>query len=85
MAKRKNPKVSLTLIAGKLDDGRDYKVSAKKIQEKLGFVPQITIEQGFDEVMDAVKKGVFLDLNDFHYTAWYDEKVFKDSYAKNLI
>jgi nucleoside-diphosphate-sugar epimerase len=85
MAKRKNPKVSLTLIAGKLDDGRDYKVSAKKILNKLGFKPQIMVEQGFNEVMNAVKKGVFLDLSDFHYNAWYDDKVFEDSYAKNLL
>lgn len=82
LAKKKNPRVSVTMKPGKLDDKRDYRVSAKKIMKKLDFKPEFTVEDGFVEMMDAVRKRMFLDTSEFRYNAWFDEKVFKDSYGK---
>jgi nucleoside-diphosphate-sugar epimerase len=80
MVKKKNSKVLVTMQPGKLDDKRDYRVSAKKIMKRLDFKPRFSVEDGFIEMIEAVKKGIFLDTDEFRYNAWFDEKVFKDNY-----
>lgn len=39
------------------DDPRSYKVSSKKLQEKLGFVAERTIEDAIADLLDAFKDG----------------------------
>lgn len=45
-------------------DNRDYRVSAARIEQELGFKPIHTIEDAFVETAAAVKAGVF------HDTGW---------------
>ena len=42
-------------------DPRDYRVSADKIKQEIGFIPAYTVEQAFLETAHAVKEGVFLN------------------------
>lgn len=51
----------------KQEDPRDYKVSFDRIQQELGFSITATVQDGVVEVMDAISKGVFSDLNDGRY------------------
>ena len=51
----------------KQEDPRDYKVSFARIQQELGFSITATVQDGVVEVMDAISKGVFSDLNDSRY------------------
>jgi len=48
-------------VVDKSPDMRDYRVSAKRIEQELGFTPAYTVEQAFLETADAVKRGIFLD------------------------
>jgi nucleoside-diphosphate-sugar epimerase len=48
-------------------DMRDFHVSYKKIQEKLGFETQFTIEDGVREVLNALRSGIIDNPNDHRY------------------
>jgi nucleoside-diphosphate-sugar epimerase len=50
------------------EDPRDYRVSFEKIKQELGFHITRTVEDGVDEVMDAIKQGVIADPSDPRYT-----------------
>ena len=40
-------------------DPRNYRVSFKKIREQLGFSVQYSIRQGVEELLDALREGLF--------------------------
>lgn len=80
MAKKRNRKITLTIESGRLDDMRDYAVSAQKFKKLTKWKPQYNIQQGFDEIVDYLEKHVFLDPYEERYNAWIDEKVLKDRY-----
>lgn len=80
LAKKINYKITVSMEQGKLDDLRSYKVSSAKFTNSFSFVPKYTVEDGFKEIMNAVKKGFFIDTNDFRFNGWYDEKIFSVSF-----
>lgn len=45
------------------EDPRDYRVSFAKIEQALDFRASRTVSQGIDEVLDAVGKNVFEDID----------------------
>ncbi len=48
-------------------DMRDITVSFRKIRERLGFVPRISVEEGIIEVRDALAWGLIKDPGDSRY------------------
>ena len=77
LAKEFNPQLKIEVHESGKDDKRDYRVSAKKIMDELGWKPRITVKDGFLEIFNAVRNGLFLDPYEFRYNAWFDSKVFK--------
>ncbi len=49
-------------------DKRNYKVSFAKIQRRLGFKPQWTLERGIQQVMDALQNGKVIDYQDARHS-----------------
>lgn len=45
-------------------DPRNYKVSFKKVKEILGFEPKYTVKDGIEELINALKIGVYSDSLD---------------------
>lgn len=43
-------------------DPRNYRVSFAKIRERLGFSPQVSVRQGVAELVDALRAGLFDDV-----------------------
>lgn len=82
LAKELNPNIDIQISETGKDDKRDYRVSAEKIQKTLSWKPKITVREGFKEIYDAVKNGMFLDPYEFRYNAWFDDKVFKEKFSK---
>jgi nucleoside-diphosphate-sugar epimerase len=54
------PEVQIKVV-DKKPDLRDYRVSGKRIQAALGFVPRHSVTDAFREVAAAVHEGVFRD------------------------
>ncbi len=50
------------------DDPRDYRVSFAKIKEELGFNITRTVKDGVNEIADAIRQGVIIDLDDPRYS-----------------
>ncbi|MFQ5577486.1 MAG: NAD(P)-dependent oxidoreductase, partial [Anaerolineae bacterium] len=48
-------------------DMRDIRVAFGKIQTRLGFEPQVSVEQGVIEVRDAVRQGLIQNPLDPKY------------------
>lgn len=48
-------------------DMRDITVSFAKIQQELGFAPQVSVESGIVEVRDALQMGLIKDATDSRY------------------
>jgi nucleoside-diphosphate-sugar epimerase len=40
-------------------DPRNYRVNFEKIRRTLGFTPQVSVEAGIDEILTALRKGLF--------------------------
>lgn len=51
----------------KEEDPRDYRVSFEKIRRNMGFSITRTVEDGIQEVADAINQGLFPDLEDQRY------------------
>jgi hypothetical protein len=49
-------------------DRRNYRVSFGKIRRTLGFKPKWTIEEGIQQVIDALQSGVIADYRDARYS-----------------
>lgn len=57
------------LISMGLDgDQRNYRVNFSKIRRTLGFVPQWSVEQGVQQVMEAIQSGKILDYQNEEYS-----------------
>jgi len=50
------------------DDKRNYRVDFSKIRNRLGFTPQWTIEQGIQQVLEAIASGEVTDYRDVQYS-----------------
>jgi nucleoside-diphosphate-sugar epimerase len=50
------------------DDMRDYKAEFSKIRTTLGFKPEISLEQGIEEIVEEFKHGKFADWKTPQYT-----------------
>jgi nucleoside-diphosphate-sugar epimerase len=49
-------------------DRRDYRASFRKIREQLGFVPQWTVEQGVNQIIDVIRRGEVKDYRTAKYS-----------------
>jgi nucleoside-diphosphate-sugar epimerase len=56
------------IIMGPDGDRRNYRVNFSKIRRVLGFRPQWTLEQGVQQVIDALRSGVIQDYRDARYS-----------------
>lgn len=63
-------------------DPRNYKVSFGKLSKTLGFAPQWTIEQGVNQVIDAIAAGKVKDYRDSKHS---NVKFFGDEGASRLM
>jgi nucleoside-diphosphate-sugar epimerase len=53
---------------GSDSDRRNYRVNFSKIQRVLGFKPNWTLEEGVQQVIDALRSGVIADYRDARYS-----------------
>lgn len=49
-------------------DRRNYRVAFQKIREQLGFVPRWTIDEGIQQVVEAIHKGRVKDYHEAKYS-----------------
>lgn len=77
LIKKKNKNVAILIEDSKKNNKRDYRVSAKKIKDRLHWRASFSVEAGFNEIFYAVKKGMFIDPYGFRHNAWFDDKVFQ--------
>ena len=54
--------------SGRDGDRRNYRVDFAKIHGRLGFTPAWTLEQGIQQVIDAIRKGTISDYKDPMYS-----------------
>ena len=79
------------VVAEDMADNRNYRVSFDKILKRLGFTPKYTVEDGIDQVIDAIDDGEIVDYSDAMYsnvkslTQAGTESLAKDQWAKQLI
>jgi nucleoside-diphosphate-sugar epimerase len=45
-------------------DPRNYRVNFAKVRERLGFESEVTVPQGIDELLAALRAGLFRDVDD---------------------
>ena len=45
-------------------DPRNYRVSFEKVKSTLGFEPEYDIEYGIREIINGLKAGIFVDVDD---------------------
>jgi nucleoside-diphosphate-sugar epimerase len=50
-------------------DPRNYRVSFAKIRERLGFAPQVPVRRGVAELLDALRAGLFDQVE--RQRAWF--------------
>lgn len=72
-------------------DARNYRVSFKKITRRLGYSPQWSIEDGIQQVLEAIASGKVTDYADPKYSnvkflkGEGGERLEKDKWARQLI
>jgi hypothetical protein len=49
-------------------DRRNYRVSFAKIRNRLGFTPRWTLEQGIQQVIEAIRSGKIGDYRESKYS-----------------
>ncbi len=64
-------------IAAENSDARSYRVSFKKIREKLGFKPIHSVESAVNEIASEFEKGRFRDYKDKKYSNFLSWKLEK--------
>jgi len=76
-----NPKIKVVVKESvNKDDQNNYCVSAQKLKLVIGWEPKFTIEDGFLEIVEAVKNGLFYNPYDSKYDAWFDKNIFDEKY-----
>lgn len=55
-------------------DSRDYRVSCEKIKNILGFNPKKSVTFGIEEMLQALKDGIFGNPYDKRFDLWIDEE-----------
>lgn len=78
LAKKVNPQIKIEVKNTGKFAKTDYRVSSNKIKMRLQWEPEITVEKGFIEIADALKKKIFLDPYEFRFNAWFDNRVFNE-------
>ncbi len=72
-------------------DPRNYRVSFSKIVKKLGFHPKWTVEEGIQQVLEAIARGEIADYDDPQYsnakylTSEGTGKLVRDQWARELL
>lgn len=72
-------------------DPRNYRVSFKKIHRKLSFEPDWSIEEGIQQVLEAIASGRVTDYSDPKYSNYKyfseqgSEQLEKDRWARQMI
>lgn len=56
------------IVMGSDGDKRNYRVNFSKIRRLLDFTPRWTLEQGIQQVIDALNSGVIQDYRDARYS-----------------
>ena len=56
------------IVEDSVTDHRNYRVSFRKIRNRLGFQPRWTVEQGIQQVIEAVAGGDVRDYRDPKYS-----------------
>ena len=51
-----------------IDDARNYRVSFRKIRQQLGFVPQRSVSDGIQQVLEAIANGNIDSYDDPQYS-----------------
>ncbi|MEX2186829.1 MAG: NAD(P)-dependent oxidoreductase [Pirellulales bacterium] len=84
--------VSAELIVNETDtDRRNYRVNFSKLRNRLGFKPQWTVEQGIQQVLEAIASGDVQDYREAKYsnvkflTESADAAAVRDNWARRLI
>lgn len=75
MVKKYIPSIHVVREGG-LPDNRDYRVSFVKAQKLLGFRPKMSIEQGIEELVWALKHRIWADPYDPEYSVWLKKEYF---------
>lgn len=60
-------------------DPRNYRVSFAKIQDRLGFAPAISVRKGVEELLSALREGLFADVES--QRCWFGNYEIADSQA----
>ena len=60
------------------NDNRSYRITAKKIEERLGFVPKYTVEDAINSLYQNFEKQVI--QNPFESELYYNVQVMKKIY-----
>lgn len=63
----KIPSTKVNTLKG-TGDNRNYRVSFKKIEKNLGFTAKYSLDYGIEELLQALKWGVFINPGDIRYT-----------------
>ena len=56
------------VVAPDMADNRNYRVSFDKILKRLGFTPQFSIDDGIDQVLEAIANGEISDYSAPQYS-----------------
>jgi nucleoside-diphosphate-sugar epimerase len=59
-----------------MSDRRNYRVSFRKIRTRLGFEPQWTVEQGLQQVIEAIASG---DVEDYQDPKYHNARLLGES------
>jgi nucleoside-diphosphate-sugar epimerase len=63
-------------------DRRNYRVSFRKIRNRLGFQPQWTVQQGIQQVIEAIANG---DVEDYQDPKYHNVRVLSEAGAMDVI
>lgn len=67
------------------EDPRNYRVNFDRIEKELGFHTTWTVEQGIDEILEALRSGRIDDYtrSDYSNVAWFKELLGRNALASD--